>query len=63
MKTNGYRKSTDHGICLNATGQSPNQYKLSVIKGFLFRAKNLCTDKKDMLFEISRAKQILINNG
>ena len=50
-------------MCLNASGESPNQYKLSVIKGFLFRAKTLSTDKEDMLLEISRAKQILINNG
>ena len=63
LKTTVYRKPTDHGICLNASGESPNQYKISVIKGFLFRAKTLCTDKKDMLLEISRAKQILINNG
>ena len=63
LKTTVYRKPTDQGTCMNASGESPNQYKLSVIKGFLFRAKTLNSDRKDMLLEISRAKQILINNG
>ena len=41
VKTTVYRKPTDAGLCLNAKSECPNQYKLSVIKGFLHRAKNL----------------------
>ena len=63
FKTVVYRKPTDIGVCMNAVGDSPQQYKSSVIKGFLYRAKTLCSDTNDMMLEIKRAKQILINNG
>ena len=62
-KTTVYRKPTDVGACMNAKGDAPVQYKSSVIKGFLYRAKKLCSDSSDMILEIKRAKQILINNG
>ena len=63
FKTTVYRKPTDIGACMNASGDVPDQYKASVIKGFLHRARTLSTDKTDMLIEIKRAKQILVNNG
>ena len=63
FKTTVYRKPTDNGKCLNAISECPDRYKQSVIKGFLHRAKNLSTYREDMLVEISRSKQILINNG
>ena len=63
FKTIVYRKPTDVGACMNASGDAPTQYKSSVIKGFLYRAKSLCTDRTDMMLEIKRAKQILVNNG
>ena len=63
LKTTVYRKPTDNGKCLNAISECPDRYKLSVIKGFLYRAKNLSTDREDMLVELSRSKQILVNNG
>ena len=58
-----YRKPTDVGSCMNAAGDSPRQYRLSVIKGFLHRAKSLCSEQTDFIAEIKHAKQILINNG
>ena len=58
-----YRKPTDVGSCMNANGDTPVQYKTSVIKGFLYRARSLCSDRGDMMLEIKRAKQILVNNG
>ena len=61
--TSVYRKPTDVGSCMNATGDAPEQYKLSVIKGFLHRAKTLCSDHTTMMLEVKRAKQILVNNG
>ena len=63
FKTTVYRKPTDNGKCLNAISECPDRYKQSVIKGFFIRAKNLSTDREDMLVEIGRSKQILINNG
>ena len=63
VQTTVYRKPTDACLCLNAKSECPNKYKLSVIKGFLHRAKSLSSDRKDMFIEIDRAKQILINNG
>jgi hypothetical protein len=62
-KTTVYRKPTDNGKCLNAISECPDRYKQSVVKGFLLRAKNLSTDRADMMVEISRSKQILVNNG
>ena len=63
FKTIVYRKPTNVGACMNAIGDCPERYKLSVIKGFLHRAKALCTEKSDLLLEIKRVKQILINNN
>ena len=63
FKTSVYRKPTDNGVCMNASGDSPKQYKVSVIKGFLYRAKSICSYKNELLLEIKRSKQILINNG
>ena len=61
--TSVYRKPTDVGSCMNAIGDAPEQYKISVIKGFLHRAKTLCSDHTTMMLEIQRSKQILVNNG
>ena len=63
VKTTVYRKPTDVGRCLNELSECPDRYKVSVIKGFLFRAKTLCSERADMLLEINRSKQILVNNG
>ena len=63
FNTTVYRKPTDVGACMNGKGDAPEQYKVSVIKGFLHRADTLTTDKHEMMLEIKRAKQILINNG
>jgi hypothetical protein len=63
FRTMVYRKPTDNGVCMNASGDTPKQYKMSVIKGFLYRAKSICSDKNELLLEIKRSKQILINNG
>ena len=35
IKTKVYRKPTDVQMCLNAEGECPDRYKLSVVKGFL----------------------------
>ena len=63
VKSSVYRKPTDVGRCLNALSECPDRYKVSVVKGFLFRAKNLCSDKRAFLSELDRSKKILVNNG
>ena len=62
-QTKVYRKPTDVMMCLNANGECPDRYKQSVVRGFLYRAKNLCSEQSEFMIEISRCKQILINNG
>ena len=63
FRTTVYRKPTDNGACMNACGDTPRQYKVSVVRGFLYRAKTICSDRNDLLLEVRRSKQILINNG
>ena len=63
IRTKVYRKPTDVQMCLNAEGECPDRYKQAVVKGYLYRAKDLCSEKSEMMIEISRSKQILINNG
>ena len=63
IKSTVYRKPTDAGRCLNAEGECPDRYKISVVKGFLHRARILCTEKAEMMLEINRSKKILINSG
>ena len=63
IRTKVYRKPTDAQMCLNGDGECPDRYKQSVVKGFLYRAKNICSEKSEMMLEVSRSKQILINNG
>ena len=63
MRTSVYRKPTDVGRCLNAVSECPDRYKISVVRGFIFRAKTLSSDRDEMLLELNRSKQILVNNG
>ena len=50
-------------MCLNGEGECPDRYKQSVVRGFLYRAKTIGSERSELLIEISRCKQILINNG
>ena len=63
VRTSVYRKPTDVGKCLNAVSECPDRYKVSVVKGFLFRAMTLSSERDEMLLEMNRSKQILVNNG
>ena len=63
VKSCVFRKPTDVGQCLNASSECPDRYKVSVVKGFLFRAKKLCSDRSSFLIELDRSKKILVNNG
>ena len=58
-----YRKPTNIGECLNYNSICPNKYKTGVIKNFLHRAYNICSDYISLTTEIARIKQLLINNN
>ena len=62
-ETSVYRKKTDIGRCLNAVSECPQRYKLSVIRAYLRRAYRNCSSWDSFHSELSRLKQILINNG
>ena len=63
IKTSVYHKTTDAGICLNANSECPDRYKISVIKSFLKRAYDVSSDWDLFNVEVSRIKQVLVNNG
>ena len=61
--TTVYRKNTDVGRCLNARSECPDRSKVSVIRSFIRRAYKTCSSWDLFHHEVSRSKQILINNG
>ena len=61
--TSVFRKKTNLGKCLNALSECPQRYKLSVIRAYLRRAHRNCSSWELFHQELSRVKQILINNG
>jgi hypothetical protein len=61
--TSVYRKPTDAGIYLNAKSECPLRYKKSVLIGFLKRAHKVSTTWELFNIEVTRIKQLLINNG
>ena len=62
-ETTVYRKATDVGRCLNANSECPSRYKKSVIRAFIRRAIRNCSSWELLHAELSRVKQVLINNG
>ncbi|KAF0292896.1 hypothetical protein FJT64_009204 [Amphibalanus amphitrite] len=61
--TSVYRKTTDEGHCLSAQSECPERYKLSVIKAFVRRAVNNSSSWQHVHAELTRSRQILVNNG
>ena len=61
--TSVYRKPTDEGNCLNARSECPERYKSSVIKSFVRRALTHCSTWEKVNAELTRTRQVLINNG
>ena len=61
--TSVYRKSTDAGRCLNAKSECPDRYKMSVINAYVRRAYKNCSDWDAFHQEVTRFKQILVNNS
>ena len=62
LETTVYRKNTNTGDCINYNSICPDKYKTSVIKNFLNRAYAICTNWQLLNEEITRIKQLLVNN-
>ena len=58
-----YIKPTDAGICLNGNSECPDRYKEAVIISYVKRAWTTCSTHEYFNAEISRVKQVLVNNG
>lgn len=58
-----YVKPTDAGICLNGRSECTDRYKEAVIVSYVKRAWTTCSSNESFTSEISRVKQVLVNNG
>ena len=58
-----YIKPTDAGICLNGRSECPDRYKEAVIVSYVKRAWTTCSSHEYFTTEISRVKQLLVNNA
>jgi hypothetical protein len=63
IKTKVHVKSTNNGDCLNYYSICPERYKISVIKGMLYRGYHISSDWNIFHEEIERIKQTLTNNN
>lgn len=62
-KTTVHRKPTNAVSCLHPMSECPDRYKRSVIRSYVDRANKVCNDELSLKAELSRSKQILVNNG
>ena len=58
-----YIKPTDAGICLNGNSECPDRYKEAVVISYVKPAWSTCSTHEYFDAEISRVKQVLVNNG
>lgn len=63
LETTVFIKSTNTGECINFSSVAPERYKVGVIKSFLHRAYNTCSNWDNLHVEIKRIKQVLTNNN
>jgi hypothetical protein len=61
--TSVFVKKTNAGDCLNYNSICPLRYKEGLVKTFLHRAYTICSDWASFHIEVSRIKQLLINNN
>ena len=61
--TTVYVKDTNPGLCMNGNSECPARYRRSTIAAYIRRAITHCSTWKDTHQEITRATQVLINNG
>ena len=63
FKTKVYTKATNVGRCLNARGECPVSYKISVVSSYVNRALTHCSNWTEVHRELDRIRQLLTNNG
>ena len=63
FKTKVYTKATNVGRCLNARGECPVAYKISVVSSYVNRALTHCSNWTEIHRELERLRQLLTNNG
>ena len=63
FRTTVYNKPTDMGRCLNGASICPDRYKESVISAYVNRAMKHCSSWESLHAELSRVKQLLVNNS
>ena len=61
--TDVYVKSTNTGQCINYMSIAPHRYKVGVLKSLMERALKVCGNRTTLSIEISRIKQVLVNNN
>ena len=62
-ETSVFVKATNNGDCLNFDSLCPIRYKEGVVKTFLHRAYNISSNWNLFHSEVTRIKQLLINNN
>lgn len=63
FSTDVYRKQSNSGNVMNAQSECPDRYKKSVLRAFIKRALRHCSSYIALHAELTRMKQILLNNG
>ena len=61
--TSVYQKPSNTGKVMNAQSECPERYKKSVMRAFIRRAHKHCSSYELLHSELSRIKQVLVNNG
>ena len=62
LHTNVYRKATDTGLIMQYTSICPKSWKLGWINFYLNRALNICSNFTAFKDELTKIKNLLINN-
>ena len=58
-----YRKTTNNDVIMNSSSIAPKQWKSGLIKFFLHRAHNLCSNDQLLIKEIAKLREIFYKNG
>ena len=63
FETSVFTKATNSSDCLNFKSDCPDRFKMNVISTFLQRAYNISSSWSNFTQELTRIKQLLINNN
>jgi hypothetical protein len=63
LETSVYRKPTNTGVLINYEATAPQKWKQSIIKGFLVRARRICSSGELLNKEIASITDMFMRNG